>query len=173
MADTGQGGHDPLDIAQEFLPLLEKEAKERQKEGSKVGKSGATLPVAGKVSESAAKLTGANPRYIEMVKASWWTAFVRVPEAKKVAALHVQDRKKVPAMRNGQVPILISRIPAWAMSPDPRGGRHRTSRVKSYLGRGRMALSESSGFRNSFVCNARNRRIILLWRGPEPFQAQK
>jgi hypothetical protein len=59
-------------VAHDLLPLLEKEAKERQRmsrgRGKKVAKSCATLSSNGKASEAAARITRTNARYVEMVK---------------------------------------------------------------------------------------------------------
>jgi len=60
-------------VAHDLLPLLEKEAKERQRmsrgRGKKVAQSCATFSSSnGKASEAAARLTKTNARYVEMVK---------------------------------------------------------------------------------------------------------
>ena len=92
-------------IALDILPLLEKEAKERQREGGRVAKTCATLTGTGKASEFAAKLTHANPRYVEMCKAVGKEApdlldairsgHLGVPDAVKLGKMPTQERRKM------------------------------------------------------------------------------
>jgi hypothetical protein len=60
-------------IAHDLLPMLEREAKERQRlsrgRGKKVAKNCATFSENGKASEAAARITKTNARYVEMLKA--------------------------------------------------------------------------------------------------------
>ena len=55
-------------IALDVLPLLEREAKERQRAGGRVAKKCAKLTETGKASEAAARLAHSNSRYVEAVK---------------------------------------------------------------------------------------------------------
>lgn len=90
-------------IAVDLLPELEKEAKERQREGGRVAKDGATLPIAGKASEFAAKMAGSNPRYVEAVKSIQCrapellreirTGSIGVPDAVRLARLSPSERR--------------------------------------------------------------------------------
>ena len=92
-------------IALDLLPLLEKEAKERQRKGGRVAKQCATLRDAGKASEYAAKLTGSNSRYVEAVKTIQKQApelvdeirsgNLTVPDASAVARLPKPQRKRI------------------------------------------------------------------------------
>lgn len=112
-------------IALDLLPMLEAEAKERQREGGRVAHQGATLPSSGKAASFAAALTHASPRGVEECKAVQRRApeliepirdgTITVREAKRVSALPKADRRKVMAMRNGsgrakKIPILISKM---------------------------------------------------------------
>jgi hypothetical protein len=59
-------------VAHDLLPMLEKEAKERQRlskgRGKKVAKNCATFLSNGKASEAAARITRTNARYVEALK---------------------------------------------------------------------------------------------------------
>ena len=89
-------------IALDVLPLLEREAKERQRAGGRVAKKFAKLPETGKASEAAARFTHSNSRYVEAVKSIQNEApelverirggSLSVPDARKLA-------KKPPTIR--------------------------------------------------------------------------
>ena len=89
-------------IALDVLPLLEREAKERQRAGGRVAKKFAKLPETGKASQAAARLTHSNSRYVEAVKSIANQApelvekirggSLSVPDARKLA-------KKPPTIR--------------------------------------------------------------------------
>jgi hypothetical protein len=55
-------------IAVKLLPMLEKEARERQRAGKRLAKNLAVVSVNGKASQIAAKLTRTNSHYVEQVK---------------------------------------------------------------------------------------------------------
>ncbi len=81
-------------IALDVLPLLEKEAKERQRAGGRVAKKSAKLPEAGKASEAAARLTHSNSRYVEAVK-SIQNQAPELVEKIRVGSLSVPDARKL------------------------------------------------------------------------------
>lgn len=99
-------------IALELLPLLEKEAKERQRKskgrGKKVENDFSTLGENGKASEAAARVVGANFRYIEIVKTiseqrpelidRIRSGELSVPEARKLASVPLTNGR--PKSRN-------------------------------------------------------------------------
>jgi hypothetical protein len=103
-------------VALDLLPLLEREAKERQRRSQGRGKKGAkecaTFSANGKASEAAARLAKANSRYVEAVKAIKASApevvervrsgQLTVPNANLVAGLPPSERKKVLGMLNGR-----------------------------------------------------------------------
>ena len=100
-------------VALDLLPMLEKEAKERQKRstgrGRKVAQDFATNN--GKASEAAARIVRSSARYVEMVKAIKGKApelldlirldKLNVAEADKLASLPARDRAKVLRLANG------------------------------------------------------------------------
>lgn len=102
-------------IALDILPMLEKEAKERQRlsagRGRKVAKNGATFSSNGKSSEIAARITKANARYVESAKAIGKAApellkpiregDLSLSDAKWVSDLPARDRKSLMAEANG------------------------------------------------------------------------
>jgi len=104
-------------VAFDLLPLLEKEAKQRQRlsrgRGKKGAKTDATFPSNGKASEIAARIAKSNPRYVESVKSINANApelveriragELNVTEAKKLAAHQVRrnGRKRKSIRRNG------------------------------------------------------------------------
>ncbi len=102
-------------VALELLPMLEKEAKERQRMSPGRGKKGsekfAESEASGKASEIAAKLVGANSRYIEIIKQVNLKApdlineikvgRISVTEANWVADLPTKDRKSLMSEING------------------------------------------------------------------------
>jgi hypothetical protein len=101
-------------VALDLLPLLESEAKERQRRsqgrGKKVAKKCATY--SGKASEAAARLARSNSRYVEVAKAIQASALeviekvrsgqLSVPNARRVADLPPAQRDKVLREVNGQ-----------------------------------------------------------------------
>jgi DNA modification methylase len=100
-------------VALDILPMLEKEAKERQRlsngRGKKVAHPGANLN--GKASEIAARITKASSRYIETAKAIGTkapelldrirTGELGLSDAKWVAELPAKDRTSLLAEANG------------------------------------------------------------------------
>jgi hypothetical protein len=103
-------------VALDLLPLLEREAKERQRRSQGRGKKGAhecaTFSPNGKASEAAARLTRSGSRYVEAVKAIRATApelierirggQLNVPNARRVADLSPSLRQKVLREANGR-----------------------------------------------------------------------
>lgn len=101
-------------IAHDLLPLLEKEAKERQRlskgRGKKVANDLAILN--GKASKMAARITKTNSAYVEAIKKVNATApdlmkklrdgVVNIPEAKKLAKLTLKERNRVLELCNGE-----------------------------------------------------------------------
>jgi hypothetical protein len=101
-------------IAHGLLPLLENEAKDRQRlskgRGKKVGNELATLN--GKASKMAARVAKTNSAYVEVVKKVSVTApelidkirdgIINVPEAKKLAKLSLRERNRVLAHCDGE-----------------------------------------------------------------------
>ncbi len=95
-------------VAFDLLPLLEKEAKERQRRskgrGEKVAHDCATSEKNGKASEVAARVVGASARYVEMVKEIGCKqpelverirdGELSVPEARKLAAVATSNGRK-------------------------------------------------------------------------------
>lgn len=95
-------------VAFDLLPLLEKEAKERQRKsrgrGEKVAQDCATSNENGKASEVAARVVGASARYVEMVKEIGGkepelverirAGELSVPEARKRTSLPSSGRRK-------------------------------------------------------------------------------
>ena len=108
-------------VALDLLPLLEQEARERQRQSQGRGKKGAkecaTFSANGKASGVAARLTRSNSRYVETVKAIQACApeviekvrggQLSVPNAKRVADLSPSQRVKVLQLVNGEE---VSRI---------------------------------------------------------------
>jgi hypothetical protein len=102
-------------VALEILPLLENEAKDRQRQsqgrGKKVAHECATFPGNAKASQVAARLTKSNSRYVEAVKAIRKSApellgkirsgQLTVPDARRLAQLPRPERKKVLSLVNG------------------------------------------------------------------------
>jgi hypothetical protein len=102
-------------VALDLLPLLEHEAKERQRRsrgrGKKVAKKFATY-YSGKASEAAARLTRSNSRYVEVAKAIRASApeviekvrsgQLSVPNARRAADLPPAQRDRVLREVNGQ-----------------------------------------------------------------------
>jgi hypothetical protein len=92
-------------IANDMLPLLEKEAKERQREGARLAKKGATLSITGKASEFAAEAVAVNPRYVEQCKSIQGQApeliesirhgTLTIPDASTLARLPKPYRNKI------------------------------------------------------------------------------
>jgi ParB-like chromosome segregation protein Spo0J len=91
-------------IANDMLPLLEQEAKERQRAGARL-KKGERLPASGKASEAAARLAHSSARYVAAVKAVSRNApelvekiregKLSVPEAVALAKLPRAKRQEV------------------------------------------------------------------------------
>lgn len=102
-------------IALDILPMLEKEAKERQRlssgRGKKVAQKDATFSSNGKSSEIAARITKANARYVESAKSIGKAApellqhirsgDLSLSDAKWVSTLPLRDRKSLLADANG------------------------------------------------------------------------
>ncbi|WP_417737755.1 DNA methyltransferase [Rosistilla oblonga] len=100
-------------LALDLLPMLEREAKERQRKssgrGKKVAKECATFN--GKASEAAARIVKSNTRYVETVKEISATApelldkiragAVGVPSAIKVSKMILSDRQRLFELANG------------------------------------------------------------------------
>jgi ParB-like chromosome segregation protein Spo0J len=96
-------------VALEILPLLEREAKQRQRlsrgRGQKVGKELPTFSARGKASEAAARIVKANRLYVQAVKGVAQRApelvdairsgRLTVPDARRLAALPRPEREKV------------------------------------------------------------------------------
>ena len=114
-------------IASDVLPLLEREAKQRQRRspgrGKKVRKKFRTFSSNGTASEVAARLTKTNDNYVKAVKTIGKQApeliekvrngTLTVPDAKRLVPLPKSKRAKVLAMLNGRaknIPILISKV---------------------------------------------------------------
>jgi len=100
-------------IAVDLLPELEKDAKERQREGGRVAKNGATIPVAGKASQFAAKVAGTNYRYVEAVKAIQKQAPELIDEI-RVGNLTVRDAgtlARLPEARRNAVTRVVKQAP--------------------------------------------------------------
>lgn len=95
-------------VALELLPMLEKEAKDRQRKsrgrGKKVAQGCADFAENGKASEIAARVVGASARYVEMVKEisesrpelieRIRSGELSVPEARKLAAVPSNNGRK-------------------------------------------------------------------------------
>lgn len=95
-------------VALDLLPMLEKEAKERQRKskgrGKKVAQECATADENGKASEVAARVVGGSARYVEMVKEingkrpdlvdRIRSGELSVPEAQKLAAVRSSNGPK-------------------------------------------------------------------------------
>ena len=102
-------------VALDLLPLLEKEAKQRQRlsrgRGKKGAKPCATISTNGKSSETVARITGSNARYVEMVKAINKAApdvvehircgDISVNEGNWIAELPARDRTSLLTQING------------------------------------------------------------------------
>lgn len=102
-------------IALDILPMLAKEAKERQRNsggrGKKVAQKSATFSKNGKASEIAARITKANARYVESAKAIGKAApellkpiregGLSLADAKWVSELPEKERKRLLAVTNG------------------------------------------------------------------------
>ena len=90
-------------IAVTLLPMLEAEARERQRAGKRLAKKLAEVPVNGKASQIAARLTRTNSRYVELVKSiqdkspeivrKIRDGVVKVPEAAELAEMPPAKRK--------------------------------------------------------------------------------
>jgi len=125
-------------VALELLPLLEKEAKERQRlgqgRGKKVAKVQATSSGQGKASQLAARLTKTNSTYVEAVKAVQKQApelidqirsgAMKIPEARSLATLPKPKRAQAVKMTaNGQASS-ISHAVAKLRSTDAEAARN-------------------------------------------------
>ena len=98
-------------IAHDLLPLLEAEAKERQRDGGSLAKKLAKRETNGKASQAAARMTGTNSTYVEVVKSIRQKApelieqvrsgNITVPDAKKLAKLPDEQRQEVLGRCNG------------------------------------------------------------------------
>ncbi len=112
-------------IAHDLLPILEQEAKERQRlsrgRGKKVGKPSPPLSSNGKASEIAARLTKTNENYVKAVKAMESTApdlieevrsgKITVPEARELARSSSSIRREVlDVLNNGGAKRKVSRL---------------------------------------------------------------
>lgn len=103
-------------IALDLLPMLEKEAKERQRLSNGRGKKGAKKDAAfsssGKASEVAARIANANARYVESAKSISKSApdllkhirsgALSLPDAKWVSELPSVDRQNLLSEVNGE-----------------------------------------------------------------------
>jgi hypothetical protein len=99
-------------VALDLLPLLEREAKERQRLGPGKRVAHECARLSGKASEIAARLTRSGSRYVEAVKAIRATApeliemirggQLNVPAAKRVADLSPSVRARVLQSVNGE-----------------------------------------------------------------------
>lgn len=131
-------------VAFDLLPMLEAEAKERQRQskgrGKKVANNLATSPTAGKASQIAARITKANSAYVEKVKAISQKApeivaelksgRVTVNEAVRLSKQPASQRKKVLAVARKQPGEPLKRImrrvmveEAEAPAPSKRQGK--------------------------------------------------
>ena len=98
-------------IAHDLLPLLEKDARERQRGTGRLAKKCANPPSNGKASHVAARIAKTNSTYVELVKSIGAKApelldkvrngIIRVPDATKLAKLPKADRRQLLARCNG------------------------------------------------------------------------
>ena len=98
-------------IAHDLLPVLEAEAKERQRDAGSLAKKLANHQANGKASQAAARITGTNSNYVEVVKSIQQKApelldqvrngIIGVPDAKKLAKLPEADRRELLGKCNG------------------------------------------------------------------------
>ena len=103
-------------IALDTLPLLEKEAKERQRlspgRGNKVGKILPAFSSNGKASEAAARLTKTNEKYVKSVKAisiqapdlldAIRSGHLGVPDAVRLSKMPTLGRRRLPEVAGGR-----------------------------------------------------------------------
>lgn len=103
-------------IAHDLLPMLQQEAKARQRlsrgRGKKGAKKCATPPQAGKASAVAARIAKTNATYVETVKSINKTApelvervrcgDISIPDAKRLAEMPKRERTKLLKMANGK-----------------------------------------------------------------------
>jgi len=99
-------------IANDLLPILEAEAKERQRDGGSLANKLAKPETNGKASQAAARITGTNSNYVEVVKTIGKQApelldhvrngIIGVPDAKKLSKLPEADRRNLLQRCNGQ-----------------------------------------------------------------------
>ena len=97
-------------IAHDLLPLLEAEAKERQRDAGRLAKDCAKHESGGKASQAAARITGTNATYVEVVKSIGQKApelldqvrngIIGVPDAKKLSKLPEAARRGLLARCN-------------------------------------------------------------------------
>jgi hypothetical protein len=98
-------------IAHDLLPLLEEEARERQRDAGRLAKKLADHKTNGKASQVAARIAKTNSAYVEVVKSIGAKApelldrvrsgSITVPDAKKLAKLPDDQRQDVLARCNG------------------------------------------------------------------------
>ncbi len=100
-------------VAHDLLPMLAKEAKERQRRskgrGKKVAKNCATFLSNGKASEAAARITRTNARYVEMLKAIHGAAPELVDRVRS-GQLSVSDAERLTKLTTTQRNRLLSQI---------------------------------------------------------------
>jgi DNA (cytosine-5)-methyltransferase 1 len=127
-------------VALGLLPLLEEEAKERQRlspgRGKKVGKECPTFSPDGKASEIAARLTKTNENYVKAAKAIQAAApelverirdgRINIPEARQLArASHSIRGKVLGALDNGGAKKKVSRLIREAIVADRKASARR------------------------------------------------
>jgi DNA modification methylase len=136
-------------IAYDLLPLLEQEAKERQRlskgRGKKVAKSCATL--SGKASAVAARIAKTNSTYVEAVKSVSKSApeliekvrsgDLSIPDAKRLSEIPKEKRKELLRAVNGQshngeiFQQWRHEYTPKPMKPVPRSVTNRNNRIKA------------------------------------------
>ncbi len=99
-------------LAMELLPMLEKEAKERQRDAGRLAKKCANRETNGKASQVAARIAKTNTTYVEVVKFIQSQApelldrvrngILKVPDAAKLAKLSRTERKGVLRLCDGK-----------------------------------------------------------------------
>jgi hypothetical protein len=99
-------------LALELLPMLEREAKERQRDSGRLAKKCANRETNGKASQVAARIAKTNTTYVEVVKFIQSQApelldrvrngILRVPDAARLARLSRSERKGVLRLCDGK-----------------------------------------------------------------------
>jgi len=145
-------------LALELLPLLEQEAKQRQRQGARLAKKFAKLPDNSKASEVAARLPHSNSRYVEAAKTiqsqapelveKIRTGILKIPDATRLARLPKAERKGILRLCNGR-PLTAAEL------------RDLTRKVKSDVRqRAAKAFAKSSGSSSNILIGD----LDLLWK---------